>query len=136
MKKLLQILTSLLVLFLVTAFIGCKDPNTSNNDDTPPNIFAGTYTGSIYTTSYGGQTKYITVVATSSSYTIDEWGNENKLGNPDTTSTGTYTVSENTISGSGEYHTMTGTTSDNGATWSLTIETTDPVTLTGTITKQ
>ena len=162
MKKLLQLFALLMVMRIAFVVAGCSNGNSNSTDDntttqeasssddsssttTVTDIFTGTFTGSIVVQSENpwasSQTLYITVTAASNSYNVKAWTNEEKTGASLYTYTGTYTITGNTVSGSGSgsevnEHTMAGTTTDNGTTWSLSLELSSGETATGTITKQ
>ena len=135
MKQFSKLLASLALLTLLLAFVGCSNSSSSDNnsgDSTDTNetiTFAGTYAGAI---TGNNTTLYITVIATETNYTTKMWTSSAKSGDPNQTVTGTYTVTGNTINCTGNDHTMTGTTTDDGATWSISVSTG----FTGTITKQ
>ena len=99
--------------------------------------FSGTYKGTVSNSMYG--TLNVTLTASDGSYTVLV-----SKGNSSTeTKTGTYTVTGNNLSGGkANDHRLTGTTSDGGNTWSITLvhnlggNFTATSTLTGTLTKQ
>ena len=81
-------------------------------------------------------TFYCTCVGTGNSYTMKGWKSAAKTGEPNLNSSGTFTISGNTFSGSGTDHSISGTTTDGGATWSFTVIVPDVGTFTGTVSKQ
>ncbi|MCR5045142.1 MAG: hypothetical protein K6A42_01025 [Treponema sp.] len=144
MKKTLKIVLALAAMSLAFAFSACK--NTSDDSAallalaSATNAAASTttYTGSISGIVDNGasRTFYCTFVATTNSYTLKGWINSAKTGEPNINSTGTFTISGNTLSGIGSDHTLSGTSTDGGATWSFTAIVPGTGTFTGTFSKQ
>lgn len=140
MKKTLKIVLALAAMSLAFVFAACNNNSSdSSNQSTPPAAstasFSGTYTGSI-SLSGGSMTLYCTVVGTGNNYTFKAWKNQAKTGEANINSSGTFTISGNTSSGKGSDHTLSGTSTDGGATWSFTVIVPDVGTFTGTVSKQ
>ncbi|MBR5965693.1 MAG: hypothetical protein IK015_06220 [Treponema sp.] len=142
MKKTLKIVLALAAMSLAFVFAACNNNSSdSSNQSTPPAAstasFSGTYTGSISGEASGSSvTFYCTCVGTANSYTMKGWKNSAKTGEANINSSGTFTISGNTFSGSGTDHSISGTTTDGGATWSLTVTVPGTGTFTGTFSKQ
>ena len=142
MKKTLKIVLALAAMSLAFVFAACNNNSSdSSNQSTPPAAstasFSGTYTGSISGETKGSSlTLYCTVVGTGNNYTVKAWKNQAKTGEANIDSPGTFTISGNTFSGSGTDHSISGTTTDGGATWSFTVTVPDVGTFTGTVSKQ
>lgn len=140
MKKTLKIVLALAAMSLAFAFTACN--NSSDNSAAlmalaSTTSFAGTYTGSISGEAKGSSvTFYCAIVATTNSYTLQGWRTQAKTGEPNLNSSGTFTISGNTLSGSGSDHTLSGTSTDGGATWSFTAIVPGTGTFTGTFSKQ
>ena len=143
MKKTLKIVLALAAMSLAFVFAACNNNSSdSSNQSTPPAAstasFSGTYTGSISLSgaTKGSMTLYCTVVGTGNNSTVKAWKNQAKTGEANINSPGTFTISGNTFSGSGTDHSISGTTTDGGATWSFTVIVPDVGTFTGTVSKQ
>lgn len=132
---------------LAFTFSACKNTSddsaailalvTATSSAAPTASFSGTYAGSISGTARGSSvTFYCTCVGTANSYTMKGWKNSAKTGEPNLNSTGTFTISGNTLSGKGSDHTLSGTSTDGGATWSFTVTVPGVGTFTGTFSKQ
>ena len=135
MKKTLKIVLALAAMSLAFVFAAC---NNNSSDSSNPASFSGTYTGSISLSdaTKGSMTLYCTVVGTGNNYTVKAWKNQAKTGEANINSPGTFTISGNTFSGKGSDHSISGTTTDGGATWSFTVTVPDVGTFTGTVSKQ
>lgn len=147
MKKTLKIVLALAAMSLAFAFTACNNSSdnsaalmalaSATNAAASTTSFAGTYTGSISGEAKGSSvTFYCAIVATTNSYTLQGWRTQAKTGEPNLNSSGTFTISGNTLSGSGSDHTLSGTSTDGGATWSFTATVPGTGTFTGTFSKQ
>lgn len=147
MKKTLKIVLALAAMSLAFAFTACNNSSdnsaallalaSATNAAAPTASFSGTYAGSITGTAKGSSvTFYCTCVGTGNSYTMKGWKSAAKTGEPNLNSSGTFTISGNTFSGKGSDHTLSGTSTDGGATWSFTAIVTGVGTFTGTFSKQ
>lgn len=148
MKKTLKIVLALAAMSLAFAFTACNNSSdnsaalmalaSATNAAASTTSFSGTYTGSISLSdaTKGSMTLYCTVVGTGNNYTVKAWKNQAKTGEANINSPGTFTISGNTFSGKGSDHSISGTTTDGGATWSFTVTVPDVGTFTGTVSKQ